>query len=455
MLGSAYSRFFSVENKKTQWLELNEFPKIWNLIQKMIRQKVILSGHDISDGGLITTLTEMAISSYFGLDIEIQSEFACQEYMFSEELGIVIEVSNQNLNSVMMDFEKEKIGVTVLGNTMEDKEVFIKYNGHVILNEKNEDLRWLWQKTSYLLEREQANPECIEDEIKNCYQMGIIENKFPISVVKKLKFNDLMFHKFDTEKPKVAIMRADGSNGEMEMGYAFLQVGFEPEDVNIYDVLSPNFNFQKFKGIVWVGGFTFGDVLDAAEGWYQVLDVKKKELQDFYTREDTFSLGVCNGCQMMARLGWVEGIRMESNNSGRFESRWSQVKIIDDNNIFFRGLKDISLGIYSAHGEGKMISVDDKIEIKNSSLFPVRYVDRENEITQKYPFNPNGSPQGRAAAISANGRHLAIMPHPERTILNWQVPHQYGYNYTPWFLMFKNIYEWCTQEEESEEEESD
>ena len=259
-----------------------------------------------------------------------------------------------------------------------------------------------------------------------------------------------MYHKYDVDKPKVAIMRADGSNGEMEMAYAFLQVGFEPEDINIYDATRDNFNFEKFRGIVWVGGFTYGDVLGAAEGWYQVLNLKKKELDDFYAREDTFSLGVCNGCQMMTRLGWVEGLKMESNNSGRFESRWSQVKITEDDNIFFKGLKDVTLGIYSAHGEGKMTTLEGFES--SSTYFPVRYVDRENNITQKYPFNPNGSNEGRAAAISANGRHLAIMPHPERTILSWQVPHKYGYNYTPWFIMFKNLYLWCVNEDLVDEE---
>ena len=445
MLGSAYSRFYDVSNKKTQWLDIEYFPKIWKIIQKLINQNIILSGHDISDGGLITTLVEMAISSYFGLDLDIQSDFLMEEYFFSEELGLVIEVSKNKVEEVLYRFNQEDIEVNVLGSTYEDPEVFIKYNGHIILAESNKDLRWLWQKTSYLLEREQANPECIEDEIKNCYDMSIVRNEYPQSVIQKLRFNDYMYHKYDEEKPKVAIMRADGSNGEMEMGYAFLQVGFSPEDVNIHDIASPNFNLQKFKGIVWVGGFTFGDVLGAAEGWFLILEMKKKELEEFYGRDDTFSLGVCNGCQLMTRLGWVEGVQMEKNVSGRFESRWSRVKIMDDNNIFFKGLKDLSLGIYSAHGEGRMISVENENE--NKASYPVRYVDRENNITRKYPFNPNGSIEGRAAALSSNGRHLAIMPHPERTILNWQVPHQHGYNYTPWFIMFKNLYDWCLGED--------
>jgi phosphoribosylformylglycinamidine synthase len=240
------------------------------------------------------------------------------------------------------------------------------------------------------------------------------------------------------------------------MAYAFHQVGFECVDVNLRDLQKNTFSLTNFRGIVWVGGFTFSDVLGAAEGWFQILSQNihiKQELENFYHREDTFSLGVCNGCQLMARLGWVSGVSLGKNNSGRFESRWSQVKIEDEDNLFFKDMKGLVLGIYTAHGEGK-ICVDSENDEGNK--YPIKYVDYEHRVTEKYPMNPNGSQGGRAAILSPNRRHLAIMPHPERTILGWQVPYQFGYTYTPWFIMFKNMFKWCVGEEEyHSSEESD
>lgn len=448
MLGSAYSRFYETNSLPTKWTGIENFKILWKVIQDFIKKGMIISGHDISDGGLLTSLVEMSISSTFGLDLNIRSDFKMEEYLFSEELGLVLEVSQKNYKFIMEKFKEKNIEVETLGHSKEEADVFISYNGMIVLHESNDELRFKWQKTSYKLEKEQANPLCIDEEIQNCMYLDYLPIKYPESIHQQLKFNNLMHHKFSSTKPKIAIMRCEGSNGEMEMAYAFHQVGFECVDVNIQDLLADNFCLETYRGIVWVGGFTFSDVLGAAEGWYQILvqnqEVKKK-LDIFYHREDTFSLGVCNGCQLMARLGWVPGITMENNTSGRFESRWSQVKIVDDNNLFFKGMKDLVLGIYTAHGEGKIV-VDENNN--NANSYPVKYVDSIHRVTEKYPMNPNGSVDGRAAIISPNGRHLAIMPHPERTILGWQVPHQYSNNYTPWFIMFKNMFTWCIGEEE-------
>lgn len=444
MLGSALSRIYPVNPKPIKWLQIYKFHKIWNIMQELISNKLVISGHDIGDGGLITTLIEMSISSYFGLDLKIKSDFEMDEYFFSEELGIVLEVSSQHYQDIISKFRNDKIKVELLGITKEEREVYINYNGSVVLDENNDDLRFLWQKTSYELEKEQANPECIDSEIKNCYHLKPCSYQLDPTIVCQLKFNNLLHHKYSENKPKVAIMRGEGSNGEMEMAYAFHQVGFQCLDVNIHDILDINFSWEDLKGIVWVGGFTFSDVLGAASGWAHILQHNSKiknELQTFYDREDTFSLGVCNGCQLMAKLGWVGEVTLNHNDSGRFESRWSRVKIVDGDNIFFKGMENCVFGIYSAHGEGKI-----NLKSKNEQSFPMRYVDREDEITIKYPFNPNGSLEGRAAVLSPNGRHLAMMPHPERTIMGWQVPHQYGYSFTPWFIMFKNLYVWCSND---------
>jgi phosphoribosylformylglycinamidine synthase len=215
------------------------------------------------------------------------------------------------------------------------------------------------------------------------------------------------------------------------------------------------------RGIAFVGGFSFADVLDSAKGWAGVIRFNKsvwKQFQDFYQRQDTFSLGVCNGCQLMALLGWVpwQSIANEQqprfiyNASGRFESRFSTVKILSSPSIMLREMHGSVLGIWVAHGEGRAYFPDTDIlqTIDAQLLAPVRYVDDDNEITMKYPLNPNGSTAGIAALCSPDGRHLAIMPHPERTFLKWQwswMPEEWQKNLktSPWLRMFQNARTWC------------
>jgi phosphoribosylformylglycinamidine synthase len=441
--GSAYARKFGGNGVPVRWDNIEKFPGLFLIVQDYIKDRAILSGHDISDGGLLTTLAEMAFSSLYGLDIDIRSKFKLEEFLFSEELGLVMEVSTKKYREIMDSFAEQNIPVLKLGYTRVEPEILIKYNGEIVLDESNEELRFLWQKTSYMLEKEQANPKCIEAEVENCLQLKALNYQIPKNIHENLHYNTLIYHKFQVNKPRIAIFRGDGSNGEMEMTYAFHDVGFDCYDVTMNDILEGKINLRRFRGIAFVGGFTYGDVLGSAQGWYQVLqnnEVLKRELDCFYQRDDTFSLGVCNGCQLMAKLGWVPNLRLVDNISRRFESRWSKVKIIENDSIFFKGLDGMVFGIYSAHGEGRMV-FEEEIADK---LCPLRYVDSNNEITEKYPFNPNGSIEGRTSVVSENGRHLAMMPHPERTIFGWQLPIKYEYKYTPWFFMFRNLLEWCT-----------
>jgi phosphoribosylformylglycinamidine synthase len=245
------------------------------------------------------------------------------------------------------------------------------------------------------------------------------------------------------------------------MTSAFYQAGFEPWDVTMTDLLEGRIKLTDFRGIAFVGGFSYADVLDSAKGWAGVIKFNKRlweEFQEFYQRPDTFSLGVCNGCQLMALLGWVpwQGIadtqqpRFIQNISGRFESRFSTVKILPSPSIMLKGMEGSVLGIWVAHGEGRAYFPDEKIlkKIDENGLAPIRYVDDNNEITTKYPFNPNGSSLGIASLCSSDGRHLAIMPHPERTFLKWQwgwMPDNWRKNLTvsPWLRIFQNARQWC------------
>ena len=444
--GSAYSRCFSHSNLETPtFRSFSKFKLIYSLIQELISNQVILSGHDISDGGLLTTLCEMSFSSIYGINIDIKSDFSKEEYLFSEELGIVFEISPKKLSYVHRIFLEKKIELTLLGATHKESEIRIKYNGDIIMDEKNEDVRYNWQKTSYMLELKQANPKCIEEEVHNCYSLKDYNYYIPSKIETIIQYNFFEYRKCFLYKPKIAILRAEGSNGEKEMTNCFYEVGFDCYDITLNDIIQGRINLRKFRGIAFVGGFTYSDVLGSAYGWYSMIqnnDILQKELTFFYEREDTFSLGICNGCQLMSLLGWIpKGISLEENISGRFESRWSKVKIIKNNSIFFKDMEDLVFGIYTAHGEGRIVSRRKQEE----NIFPVRYVDSDNSITEKYPFNPNGSENGRAAISSLNGRHLAIMPHPERVTLGWQLPMKYQHRFSPWMFMFKNVYEWCCE----------
>jgi phosphoribosylformylglycinamidine (FGAM) synthase-like amidotransferase family enzyme len=241
-------------------------------------------------------------------------------------------------------------------------------------------------------------------------------------------------------KPRVAVLRQEGSNGDREMTAAFFAAGFEVWDVNMHDLLKGDVTLDRFNGLAFVGGFSYADVLDSAKGWAGVIRFNPTllhQFEHFRTRSDTFSFGACNGCQLMALLGWVPGDtvapsgfdgkrklpeleqpRFIHNKSGRFESRFAAVKILDSPAIMLRGMAGSTLGVWVAHGEGQAHFPTERVlkAVLERGLAPVRYVNDQNEATEIYPFNPNGSPLGIAALCSPDGRHLAIMPHPYETI---------------------------------------
>jgi phosphoribosylformylglycinamidine synthase len=381
--------------------------------------------------------------------------------LFSEELGLVMEYLPEKEDEIVSVFKAASVPCEIIGNTLSEKRIKVDFQPHnsqliTLLDEDMRTLRNLWEETSYQLERLQADSECADEERE-------------VSSDRKGPDYSLSYSPSDTpsallesdEKPKVAIIREEGSNSDREMTGAFYQAGFEPWDITMTDFLEGRASLADFKGIAFVGGFSYADVLDSSKGWAGVIKFNKKiweEFQSFYQREDTFSLGVCNGCQLMALLGWVpwQGIedrmqpRFIHNRSGRFESRFSSVKIIPGPSILLKGMEDSVLGIWVAHGEGKAYFPDDTVleRVEKDNLAPIRYVDDNNEVTLKYPFNPNGSVSGIASLCSLDGRHLAIMPHPERTFLKWQWPWmpedwQQNLEASPWLKMFQNARAWC------------
>jgi phosphoribosylformylglycinamidine synthase len=430
--------------------------RAFNAIQNLITEDLILSGHDRSDGGLITTILEMAFAGNCGLEIDMESSSNIIETLFSEELGLVIEYLNENEEKILKLLSSNKIPCTILGKPVEEKTIKINLNKKLVLNEDMRILRGIWEETSHQLELLQANPECVIDEKKNIYdrpgpsyKITFTPEPTPENILKS------------NNKPSIAIIREEGSNSDREMSSAFYQAGFDVWDVAMTDFINSKVDLDKFQGLAFVGGFSYADVLDSAKGWAGVIKFNKDiyaQFQKFYKRPDTFSLGVCNGCQLMALLGWVpwQGIedkyqpRFIHNVSGRFESRFTAVKIMPSPAIMLKGMEGSELGIWVAHGEGRAYFPEKNIlkEAEAKSLAPVRYIDDTGNITDKYPFNPNGSINGIAALCSPDGRHLAIMPHPERTFLKWNwpwMPEELKENLkvSPWLKMFQNARQWC------------
>jgi phosphoribosylformylglycinamidine synthase len=327
-----------------------------------------------------------------------------------------------------------------------------------VLDEDMRLLRQWWEETSYRIERLQMNPDCAEEEKRN-----IFDRKGPTYHLSFEPRLPPVPADGSAQRPKVAILRDEGSNSDREMTSAFYTAGFEPWDVSMTDLLAGRVSLEMFRGLAAVGGFSYADVPESAKGWAATIlfnDRLKKMFLDFYRRSDTFSLGICNGCQLFGLLGWVpwQGIaperqpRFVGNTSGRFESRWATLRVRKSRAIMFEGMEDLVFGIHVDHGEGRLSFPDPAIraEAEEEGMTPVVYVDDDGRPTEAYPFNPNGSPGGIAGLCSRDGRHLAMMPHPERVFLPWQahwLPEEMkGLEASPWLRMFRNAYDWCVKD---------
>ncbi|MEW6067563.1 MAG: phosphoribosylformylglycinamidine synthase [Nitrospirota bacterium] len=462
----------------------------FNAVQHLIEKDMILSGHDRSDGGLITTLLEMAFGGNCGMEINLElpphpslakggrrgGVNPSLSLLFSEELGLVIEYLAENEEEIISILKEHEVPYQVIGKTLSEPRIRISLKSEIstesVLDEDMRLLRAIWEDTSYHLDKLQANPECVEEERK-----VNLDRKGPEYVLTFTPENPLEspfdknppsppFYKgglggLTDIKPKVAIIREEGSNGDREMASAFYHAGFEVWDITMSDLLKNKITLDDFRGIAFIGGFSYADVLDSAKGWAGTIRFNMRlyeQFNRFYERPDTFSLGICNGCQLMALIGWIpwKGIpdntqpRFIHNKSGRFESRFSTVHILPSPAIMLKGMEGSTLGVWIAHGEGRLYFPDNKIqeEVIGKDLAPVRFVDDNGEFTETYPFNPNGSPSGITALCSPDGRHLAMMPHPERTFLKWQwayMPEDWKKTLkaSPWLKMFQNAKKWC------------
>ncbi|MHB1351040.1 MAG: phosphoribosylformylglycinamidine synthase [Desulfobulbaceae bacterium] len=431
--------------------------KAFLAVQDLIDRNLITAGHDRSDGGLVTALLEMAFSGNCGLDLYLEGEGDALAALFSEELGLVLECKEHHTQEVMGLLHAADIPYQNLGLTTPEPRITLRYNEEVVLDEDMRLLRQWWEETSYRLERLQMNPACADEERSVIFDRR--GPKYHLPFTPELPEVAVLSR---PDKPRVAILRDEGSNSDREMTSAFYTAGFEPWDVSMTDLLAGRVDLARFRGLAAVGGFSYADVPESAKGWAATILFNERlraMFDEFYHRPDTFTLGICNGCQLFGLLGWVPGLdlpaqrqpRFVRNTSGRFESRWSTVRVMASRAMMLKGMQDLVFGIHVDHGEGCLLFPDPAVreQVEGEGMVPLVFVDDEGRPTETYPFNPNGSPGGIAGLCSPDGRHLALMPHPERVFLPWQahwLPEEMNdLVASPWLQMFRNAYDWCTR----------
>ena len=376
----------------------------------------------------------------------------------------MLEVAPGNVEAVLAAYASASVPAAVIGATgTAAGAVALSVGGAPpCITGTTPALRDVWEATAFDLERLQAARECVAAE-----QAGLASRTPPVWRLPHTPSRRAP-PPASTPRPRVAVLREEGSNGDREMAAALWEGGCEPWDVTMSDLIAGRADLATFRGIVFVGGFSYADVLDSAKGWAGAIRGNADlaaAFAAFRARPDTFSLGVCNGCQLMALLGWVPagdgggGVpvpadaaqpRFTHNASGRFESRWAHVTVLDSPSVLLAGMAGATMGVWVAHGEGKATFPDDGVrrEVLAKHLAPVRYANADGSVATSYPANPNGSPDGIAALTSPCGRHLALMPHPERCFLGWQVPWApAGVVDTrgagPWITLFQNAAAFC------------
>jgi phosphoribosylformylglycinamidine synthase len=447
----------------------------FDAISQMHETGVVLAYHDISDGGLLTAVAEMMFAGRCGAEIMIDT-FAksssvkdVMAALFNEELGAIFQVRKSDERKFISCFSTSgppKGVVRKIGRVpaATKQQLAIRYDQTPMLHMDRAEMQKLWSTTSYKMQRIRDNIDCADAEFENInddrdpglsYKLTFEPKDFVVPI--KSQITSFLL---PNTRPRVAILREQGVNGHAEMAFAFMAAGFDAVDVHMTDLLD-KVPLSNFVGIAACGGFSYGDVLGAGAGWAKSIllheDVRA-EFQRFFARPETFALGVCNGCQMLTRIaelipGTSHWPLFLENQSQQFEGRVSMVKIQDNPknpSVFFHGMDGSSLPIAVSHGEGRAnFRRQSDLEAMNAdSLIPIRYTDNRGNVTNRYPFNPNGSPEGIAGVRSLDGRVLAMMPHPERTIMadvGSYIPtsqvEQWG-EFGPWLRMFNSARRW-------------
>ena len=448
--GSILVQTYSTMGTEAPDLENPELlKKLFQFLQK--NRDEVLAYHDRSDGGLITTLLEMAFAARIGLDIVVPSGNEPIDFLFNEELGVAIQVRTRALERVMKELANHGLTGQEIARVRLDQAISIKQGKKELILSSRKELEIHWARSSFQIQALRDNPKCAQEEFITVGEdddPGLTaEHQFDIS-------QDIAAPMIATGiRPLVAILREQGVNSQVEMAAAFTRAGFTAVDVHMSELISGKTTLEQFKGLVACGGFSYGDVLGAGEGWAKSIlynPMVRDEFQRFFNRPETFSLGVCNGCQMLATLkelipgtdSWPKFIRNESE---QFEARLSLVRIEKTPSIFLTGMRGALLPIVVSHGEGRAtmtrIAMDD---LESNEQIAMRFSDHFGDPTKLYPYNPNGSPGGMTAVTSKDGRVLAMMPHPERVFRSVQYswrPDDWKED-APWMRLFRNARAW-------------
>lgn len=392
----------------------------FNAIQASLAANELLAYHDRSDGGLFTTLVEMAFAGHVGLTVDVDAEDAIAA-LFAEEAGAVVQVTRANSAKVQARLRDAGVSVTVIGGLNSDDQVVIRHQGQTLFARDRAQLQQIWSETSFRIQSLRDNPVCAQQEFD-----AILAKDPGLSVKLTYDLNEDVAAPFINKgaRPQIAVLREQGVNSHVEMAAAFHKAGFDAVDVHMSDLLSGRIGLERFKGLVACGGFSYGDVLGAGEGWSKTILFNNKvrdEFEQFFRRNDTFSLGVCNGCQMMANLkdlipGADHWPRFVRNLSEQFEARVSLVQVQESASVLFKGMVGSHMPIAVSHGEGfaEFSSAQVQAACEAQGAVALRYIDNNLQVTETYPANPNGSPAGITGVTSLDGRVTIMMPHPER-----------------------------------------
>ncbi|CAH1103754.1 unnamed protein product, partial [Psylliodes chrysocephalus] len=428
----------------------------FNATQQLVKDGSILAGHDVSDGGLIVCLLEMCFAGICGMEVEVQHRQGKPlNILFAEEVGWVLEVIEGDVGHCMEVFKSHNVPVFTIGKTVGYgvKSKFGVIVNNACLESSVLPLMKMWEETSYRLELHQTIKSCADSEFQS------LQNRTGPKYV--LTFDPDDDKHIKDELVPVAVIREEGTNGDREMAAALIRAGFKVWDITMQDLVTGVATLDRFRGVIFPGGFSYADVLGSAKGWAASIifnDQIREQFNKFFSRRDTFSFGTCNGCQLMALIGWIGSpitqgqkpdIMLEHNLSERFECRWSTIKIENSKAIMLKDMEGSIFGVWCSHGEGRFVFKDDTIysQLVDDNLVALRYTDDNGEPTETYPMNPNGSIEGLAGVCSSDGRHLAMMPHPERCVQPFQcayLPQSWiHFKKSPWEKMFRNAYEWC------------
>ena len=420
--------------------------RFFEAMRPIVKNELALAYHDRSDGGIAVTLVEMAIAGGKGIDVTLPDGDVLAQ-LFNEQPGAVLQVAASKLDEVLGIFKKAKLNAVEIG-TVEDasRQFKVSVGGRMAIDTGITCLRRAWSETTYRMQALRDNPVTAREEYDNAlddddpglsFKLTYDPDKKPATKIPARN-----------ARPRMAILREQGVNGHIEMAAAFALAGFECVDVHMSDLIAGRTDLKDFNGLVACGGFSYGDVLGAGSGWARSILFNKKlkaMFSKFFARKDTFSLGVCNGCQMLSQLkdiipgaeNWPKFVR---NVSEQFEARYATIEIEKSPSIFFKGMEGSRLPIAVAHGEGR-VWTDGPLP----GLSAAHYVDGRGNATERYPYNPNGSLGGQTAFTTKDGRATIMMPHPERGFRACQLSYNPGVFKVdgPWMKMFRNAFEFA------------